>query len=242
MGAIAHDTSRWEESTALYRRGLELADRIGDRSLGALMKFNFTEILIDRGLYDEAEPQIREVIRLWRAAGAEADVAEANRELARLLARRGQFAEAETLLDGARDYQVGAAKAAEVLRTDVRRIELSLLEGDPDKALQLLGSADRMASTTDGGTVVEPTLARLRGSAYAQQGRTADAEERLRWAVSEARHRDERFEEALALDALVTLGERAGAVDADVVQARDLLFKEMGITVAPAFSTGFVPG
>ncbi|MBA3235256.1 MAG: AAA family ATPase [Chloroflexi bacterium] len=241
MGAIAHDTSRWEESSDLYRRGLALADKIGDRSLGALMKFNLTEILIDRGLYDEAEPLIREVIRLWRAAGAEADVAEANRELARSLAQRGEFEGAHTLLDGAREYQAGAAKMAEVLRTDVRRIEVLLLEGDALNALQLLEHADRMAATTDGGQVVETSLARLRGCAYAQNTQYDAADERLRWALNDARHRDERFEEALVLDALASIGQRAGTVDPGVVAARDALFNEMGLTAAPAFVTGFVP-
>ena len=138
MGLIAHDRSRWEESTDLYRRGLDIADRIGDRSLGALMKFNVTEVLIDRGLLDEAEPLIREVIRLWRAAGAQTDVAEANRELGRLLARRGDFEEANNLFDATRAYQLHEGTTAEVLRTDVRRIELRLLEGRADEALELV--------------------------------------------------------------------------------------------------------
>ena len=240
MGAIAHDRSRWEESSTLYRRGLDLADKIGDRSLGALMKFNLTEILIDRGLYDEAEPLIRGVIRLWRAAGADADVAEAQRELARLLARRGDVEEARTLLDGARTYQVSAGKTAEVLRTDVRRIESLLLEGRPDDAIDLLDQVDRMAATTDGGRVVETSLARLRGCAYLQLGNYDEADVSLTWALTTAGHRKERFEEALSADGLVALQKKRGRVDRDLVATRAALLREMGISATPAFATGFV--
>ena len=240
MGAIAHDTSRWEESSALYRRGLELAEKIGDRSLGALMKFNLTEILIDRGLYDEAEPLIREVTRLWRAAGAEADVAEAQRELSRLLARRGDFDGARTLLDGARAYQVRAGKTAEILRTDVRRVELLLLEGLAGDAIDLLDHLDRMAASTDGGHVVDTSLARLRGSAYLQLGQYEEAGARLRWALTTARHRQERFDEALSIDALVALDEKTGRVDGSLVAERTALLGEMGILATPAFASGVV--
>ena len=112
QGLIAHDASRWDDSGALYGRGLAIADQIGDRSLGALMKYNLSEILIDQGRYVEAEPLIREVIRLWRASGAEGDVAEGQRELARLLARRGDVEGARPLLEAARAYQSQTASKA----------------------------------------------------------------------------------------------------------------------------------
>ncbi len=239
MGAIAHDRSNWEESSTLYRRGLELADRIGDRSLGALMKFNLTEILIDRGLLDDAEPLIREVIRLWRAAGAEADVAEANRELARLLARRGQFDEARALLDATRAYQVREGIAAEVLRTDVRRSELLLLDTRSAEALEVLAATERMAATTDGGAVVETSLIRLEGCALLQLGLVDAARDALGRALRRARSHDERLEEALSLDALIELGRRSDVERRELIEARDAAFQELGIVVAPAFAAGF---
>ena len=241
MGAIAHDTSRWEESSALYRRGLELADRISDRSLGSLMKFNLVEILIDRGLLDEAEPLIREVVRLWRAAGAEADVAEANRELARLLARRGSFDDARVLLENARAYQAHAGKTAEVLRTDVRRIELLLLEQRGADALELADAARHMASVTDGGSVVETSLIRLRACALLQLDHIEEARGDLERAIERARKRLERLDEALALDARIQLAERLGEPTAALNAARDAAFADLAISAAPALATG-LPG
>ncbi len=240
MGLIAHDRSNWEESSALYQRGLELADRIGDRSLGALMKFNLTEILIDRGLLDDAEPVIREVIRLWRAAGAETDVAEANRELARLLSRRGQFDEARSLLDATRAYQVQRGITAEVLRTDVRRSELFLLEARAGEALEVLAAAERMAATIDGGAVVETSLLRLQGCAMLQLGQIKAARRALDAALRRARERGERLDEALALDALIHLDTRDDAVRRELVEARAAAFRDLGVAVAPPFATGIV--
>jgi class 3 adenylate cyclase/tetratricopeptide (TPR) repeat protein len=238
MGLIAHDRSNWEESSALYQRGLAIADRIGDRSLGALMKFNLTEILIDRGLLDDAEPVIREVIRLWRAAGAETDVAEANRELARLLSRRGHFDEARSLLDATRAYHAHEGIAAEVLRTDVRRSELLLLEGRSEEALGVLAAAAREAVTTDGGAVVETSLIRLQGCALLQLGRIDAARDALGRALRRARAHDERLEEALSLDALIHLDARSAVVRPELVEARAAAFRDLGIAVAPAFATG----
>jgi len=238
MGGIAHARSKWEESSELFRRGLELADRIGDRSLGALMKYNLAEILIDRGLLDDAEPLIREVIRLWKAAGAEADTAEANRELARLLARRGEFDQARTLLDATRAYQVQEGIAAEVLKTDMRRAELMLLEGRPADALEIVASAERSAASTEGGGVLETSLLRLRGSALVQLGWLAPANEALADALRRARNDGDRLEEALSLDAIQVAESRQGDLRAEDQQERAAAFHELAITAAPPFARG----
>jgi tetratricopeptide (TPR) repeat protein len=238
MGAIAHDSSRWEESSQLYRHGLDIAERIGDQSLGAIMKYNLVEILIDRGLLDEAEPLIREVTRLWRAAGAEADVAEANRELARLLARRAVFDEARELLDGARAYQARAGKMAEVLRTEVRRIELLLLEQRSVEALDLATDTQLVATVTDGGAVVETSLTRLRGCALLQLGRLEEARNEFDRALERARQRVERLEQALTLDAWIQLAELAGEPAEALRAVRSGLFGELAISAAPPFATG----
>ena len=237
LGLIAHDASRWDDSRALYGRGLSIAEQIGDRSLGALMKYNLSEILIDQGRYDEAEPLIREVIRLWRSSGAEGDVAEGQRELARLLARRGDIEGARPLLDAARTYQAQTGKQGEVLRTDARIAEMLLIGGESDEALAVLDVADHLAATTDGGSVLEPTLARLRGWAYLQTDRLTDAEQSLDQALALAKHRGEALEEALALDGLVTLPTIAGPHRDAVENARAELVARLGIIDAPPFAT-----
>jgi tetratricopeptide (TPR) repeat protein len=239
LGLIAHDASRWDDSGSLYSRGLAIADRIGDRSLGALMKYNLSEILIDQGRYDEGEPLIREVIRLWRAAGAVGDVAEGQRELARLLARRGDVEGAQPLLESARAYQASTGKQGEVLRTDARIAEMLLIAGKSDEAFVVIDGADHLAATTDGGSVLEPTLARLRGWAYVQSGRAFDDEAQRSFdlALELARTRGEALEEALTLDGIATLRQLLRRSSAEITSWRAALFTQLGIVDAPPFST-----
>lgn len=241
-GLIAHDASRWDDSRALYQQALAIAEQIGDRSMGALMKYNLSEILIDQGRYDEAEPLIREVIRLWRASGAEGDVAEGQRELARLLARRGDIQDAQGLLLAARAYQASSAKHGEVLRTDARIAEMLLLAGMAEEALAVVERAALEAETTDGGAVMEPTLARLRGWAHLQMDRLDDARAALDRALRLARRRREVLEEALALDGLVALAVRTGRPIDDLANARRTLFERLGIIDPPRFATSPRPG
>src|SRR5919198_114622 len=77
LGIIAQERSRWDDALALYRRFLEITELTGNRQNASLAKYNIAEILSDQGRLDEAETLLREVIRVWRASGADADVAEA---------------------------------------------------------------------------------------------------------------------------------------------------------------------
>ncbi len=235
LGAFAHESSNWDEARGFFERGLAIAEQIGDRSVDALMKYNLCEILIDQGRYDEAEPLIREVIRVWRASGAEGDVAEGQRELARLLARRGDIVGARPLLEQSRAYQSHAGKQGEALRTDARIAEMLLLAGEGDQVLKVIEAAEHLAAVTDGGSVLEPTLARLRGWAYCRTGHPAEAERALDRALRLARRRGDLHEEALTLDAILALGPATQRLRNDLERARDDLFERLGIIEPPRF-------
>jgi hypothetical protein len=129
-----------------------------------------------------------------------------------------------------------------VLRTDVRRGELLLLEARGAEALDVLAMAERMAMTTDGGAVVETSLLRLQGCALLQLGRIEAARDALGRALRRARSRDERLEEALSLDALIHVDERSGIGRRELVEARDTAFRDLGIALAPPFTTGIAAG
>lgn len=232
LGLIAHDRSEWDRSRALYQRALELADLIGDRSMGALVKYNISEILIDQGWYEKAQPLLREAIRVWRASGAEADVAEGQRELARLLARRRQDGDLETarrLLDAARTEQLLADKRGEVLQTDSRIAELLVFAAQSRDALVVIERALAEAKTTDGGSVVVPRLVRLRGWALLQGGRNDEADTSMRLALRLSRKRGDAHETALSMDGLIAIASRTGGPVADLESARDTVFAMLGI-------------
>ena len=197
LGIIEYDRSNWDAARDYYQRALDLANSFGGRVMAALVKYNISEILNDQGRGDEAEPLLREVVRVWKAAGSLADVAEGNRELAKSLIQRGDLETARHLLDEARAEQVTAGKDGEVLRTDARIAQLLVMAGQSTSALEVIHVATRRAASIDGGSTVTPMLERLRGWALVQDGDAEGAEETWLAMLAAARGRRDRFETAL---------------------------------------------
>ena len=235
LGVIEHEKSNWDASRKFYFEAMELADVIGDRSMGALTKYNVSEILIDQGRPDDAEPLLRDAIRVWRASGADADVAEGQRERARLLARRrgpGDIDEARQLLEGAREEQANAGKPFEVLITDSRRGEVEVVAGRPAAALAIVERGIIEAERTEGGSLVMPRLERTRGWALLQSGRAKEASEAFRRAERLARRGEDIYELAQALDGLVAVRRSMGRPWQARAAERDAIYKRLGI-IAP---------
>ncbi len=233
LGLIAHARSRWDESRELYERSLALFDAIGDRAKVSIAKFNISEILCDQGRYQEAEPLLREVLRVWRAAGADLDAASAKAELGKLLARRGDFEAARQMLASARADLVRGGSHGEVLTTDVKIAEMHVLAGESAQALQTIEAASARASATDGGSLVIPTLLRLRGLAFLEMGRFEAAEESLAEALGEARRRHDHYETALGLDGLISLRNVLGRTTESLADERRRLFDMLKIVEPP---------
>jgi tetratricopeptide (TPR) repeat protein len=206
QGILAHERSDWDGALALQQRSLAILETIGDRSNAVLAKYNIAEILTDQGRLDEAEPLLREAIRVWRGQGAEADVADARRELAKLLARRGEFEVAAELLESALEEQIRTGRAGEELGTAVRMCELQVLRCDAD-AISAIEKARKQTGSVEGGTVFVPMLRRLLAWALIQSGEDASAGAELSAAMSDARGRGDRFECMLLADALIALGQ-----------------------------------
>ena len=64
----SQERSDWDEALDLYQRARDLFERTGDTGNASLAKYNIAEILDDQGRLDEAEPLLRDVIRVWRAS------------------------------------------------------------------------------------------------------------------------------------------------------------------------------
>jgi tetratricopeptide (TPR) repeat protein len=238
LGVIAQERSRWDESLGLYRRSLDLFERIGDRTTASLAKFNISEILLDQGRYGEAEALLKEVLRVWQASGAELDLAAARAELGSLRARRGDLADARELLDTARTEQARVGNLSEVLTTDARIAEVLVLERDAQAALDLIDDALARARVTEGGSVVAPTLHRLRAVALAQAGRPDEAHEALTGALATARKRGDAHGLALILHVLAALARTSGSAVDELDRERAQLFESLGIVEVPAVPIG----
>ena len=137
MGVTAKALSRWDDSRMFYDRALRLFETTGDRTMGCLAKYNIAELLIDQGRRDEAEPLLREVIRVWRASGGDLDhAAAAKQELARVMAHRGDIEAALELLRVCAPAPEPGGTAIEVLTTDFRLAEVLVLAGESGAAIE----------------------------------------------------------------------------------------------------------
>jgi predicted ATPase len=234
MGVIAKERSRWIESRSLYDRARKLFEATGDRARESVAKYNIAEILSDQGHYEEAETLLREVVRVWRASGAETDVAEARRELGKLAARRGDFATAKELLEAARDVQASHGQPGEVLATDFRMAEALVIAAQSQAALELADEAYGRTDRSDGGSILVPSLLRVRGWALVQQGDVGGAREQFVAALTLARGRDDAYQTALALDGVIAIDDLAGADVSELEAERRAAFDLLGIVRTPA--------
>ena len=238
MGVLAKEVSDWDEARRLYDRARELFERIGDRAYGTLVKFNVAEIVGDQGDYEEAERLLREVVREWRASGADTDVAEARRELARALAHQGAIEAALELLDEARATQISHGQAGEVRTTELRRAEVLLMGARGQEALAIVDHLESVPDHADGGTPTGAAIARVRGWALLQQGDPKGAESAFRSAVSLAAARRDHFQQILALDGLLTVLPRHDDARGDFLTQQSELVKALGVRRTPPIPTG----
>lgn len=233
MGVTAKALCRWDDARAFYERALGLFETTGDRTMGGLTKYNMAELLVDRGLYDEAEPLLREVIRVWRASGGDPDhAAAAKRELGRLLGRRGEVETALELLRSARADQVLAGQPLEVLTTDFRLAELCALAGDASASLALIEELLPRCAHLDAATAM-PGLIRVDGWALMLCGRRREAREQLEEARALAGQRDDLYEQCLALDSLVAVARLEGDDVSALEDALEPLVEQLGIVRLP---------
>jgi len=181
----------------------------------------------------EAESLLRDVVRSWRAADAETDVAEARRELARALARQGDHGAALDLLAEARATQLDHGQAVEVLITDLRTAEAMLLAGRGEEALALADDIETRAAATDGGPLLTTGVARVRGWGLLQRGERAAAAEQFRSAIQLAVERGDDFQTTLALDGLLTALDDEDPERTSVAAWRDAMVNRLGIGRTP---------
>jgi tetratricopeptide (TPR) repeat protein len=235
MGTTAQALSDWDSARELYNRARTMFDRSGDRPMLMVTNYNLGEILTDQGRYDEAEPLLREVIRVWRAAGADADVAETKRELGKTFARRGESAAGLELLTESLAELTGFQKDGEALSTRVRLAEAYVLAGQTAAAIAAIDESLRDANAIDGGKVFIPALERLRAWTDVQAGDPAKALSEFRRGLKDARRRGDIYETALNLDAIHRVEASRGDDAAAIGIQRDALFARLGIVTAPVF-------
>jgi class 3 adenylate cyclase/tetratricopeptide (TPR) repeat protein len=233
LGAIAYYQARWNEAVGFYERAQQVWERSGDRWSASFAIVNRAEVLLDQGRLDEAEPLIRESLRIARASRAGSQIAETARHAGVLLARLGRFDEARRLLDEARDEFERAGESSEVLVTDARLGELLVLEGSSAAALDLAERTLAHLPAFEGIFPLGPTIHRVRGLALLQLGRFDQARAACNESLEGARSAGADYEVALALDALAALARLEGESVETIERERDAIFSRLGVVATP---------
>jgi tetratricopeptide (TPR) repeat protein len=232
QGVIAYRRGRWAESVELYRRAEEVWERAGDRWSAAFAIVNRAEVLLDQGRLAEAEPLMKQSLRVARASKSGSRIADMARYYGTLLARMGRFEEAAPLLLEAREEFERAGERGEVLVAEARIAESLVFRGLPADALERADATLARAGGFEGIFVLVPTLHRIRGLALVQLGRLDEARFALEGSLAHARLESADYEVALALDSLVRLGALDGGTPQTVERERDRIFRRLGIVAS----------
>jgi class 3 adenylate cyclase/tetratricopeptide (TPR) repeat protein len=233
LGVLAHRRGRWGESIDLYDRAQEAWEKAGDRWSASFAVLNRAEVLLDQGRLGEAEPLLRESLRIARASRSGSRIADAAGYYGRLLARLGRFDEARSSLAEARAQHERDGERGEVLETEARIAEALLLEGAAADALEQVERTLARARTFDGIFALVPTLERVRGLALMQLGRPEEARAALTDSLDRARLDTADYDVALALDSLAALGRLTGEPASAFERERDAIFRRLGVVASP---------
>ncbi len=233
LGAIAYYQARWTEALGLYEQAQQVWERSGDRWSASFAVVNRAEVLLDQGRLAEAEPLMRESLRIARASRSGSRIAEMARYTGTLLTRLGLFEDARRLLAEAHDEFERAGESNEVLVTEARVAELLVFERSAADALDLAERTLARSPAFEGIFPLGPTLHRVRGLALLQLSRVDEARAALAESVESARSAGADYEVALGLDSLATLGRLDGESPEAVERERDAIFARLGVVATP---------
>jgi class 3 adenylate cyclase/predicted ATPase len=186
LGVVAYFDNRWDDTLQWYRQAAE-----GLRSLGrlndlAVIDTNRAEVLVNQGRLDEAEPLLREAVRVLRSSES-SSTPFAEMHLGRLATARGEFEEAERLLRAASMQYRAVKNSASEWEVRIHLGDCLVRAGRPQEALDLFDEP------TDANpaeiAIFQAATCLVKASALTELGRHGDAAETVAAGVEMARER-----------------------------------------------------
>ncbi|HWQ22802.1 MAG TPA: tetratricopeptide repeat protein [Gaiellaceae bacterium] len=212
----------WDRALEAYERSRKLYERIGDVPNSVVLTNNIGEILSDQGRLEDADRLFDEVVRTCDAIGYRLLAAVARSNLGRSATRAGRSDEAQRWLEEAAALLRDIGAGGFALEAEVRLAELEAFRGDrPEAALARLEQV--LENPSEDAASMAPLVAlaeRLRGAALLQLDERERADESLAESVRVARGAEARYELALSLDLLGTLGDEDAAREAAALLER----------------------
>ena len=233
-GTYAYYQGKWDEATRLWQDASEARLRMGDAVEAALGTNNIGEIRSDQGRLEEADALFTDALRVSRGAGNPEGIAYALSNLARVASRSMRHDDAAPMFEEARTMFRDIGDRTQVLETEARMAESSVLQGEPEAALEQADHTLQAAEAIEGISIQTPMLQRIRGYAYLQQGHLDAAREAFDVSLMTGRARSSDYEVALTLDAMLALDRLRGTPrDEAVALESAAIFSRLGVVSLP---------
>jgi class 3 adenylate cyclase/tetratricopeptide (TPR) repeat protein len=177
LGDVLYEAGRISDSVELLLTTRATADELGERRLVAMALIHICKARAgepDRDL-DEAESQEREAVAILGELGDERGLALARRDLALLLFRSSREVEGDDEMDRALAH--AEASGDPVVRRRVIGTLVNRLAHGPTPAAEIAERCETLLAATSGDRILDATLKRMLGIAYAMEGRVGEARE-----------------------------------------------------------------
>jgi tetratricopeptide (TPR) repeat protein len=175
LGAVAYFADDWDTAITWYERARDTELRAGNHVEAVSSALNIGEILMNRGQYDEAEPLLRDAIRVFTATGFADGRAFAELYFGRMLLNRGDLETADAYLESAlgqfHDLNIPGGALEAAAHFVICRVRRGMTVGAEDVLEEALAAAGNEAGP------LEPTIARARAETMAALGRRNEARE-----------------------------------------------------------------
>jgi class 3 adenylate cyclase/tetratricopeptide (TPR) repeat protein len=229
MGLEAFEAYDWDEARELLARAAELSQRAGNVTNVARVHVNEADVLAERGLLAEAEPLLRDALRVWRAASYALAIAITSSNLGRVVARAGRTDEALRLLEEAKASFVELGNPAWAAEATARIAEAHVVAGEYREALEAGSAALEEAHASAAPPVLEAAIERLIGYALVQGRRPDEAAPHLERSLELARELGADLEIALTLRAQADTGLAGSKATSD----SDEILSRLGVISLP---------
>jgi tetratricopeptide (TPR) repeat protein len=230
LGLLSIMRGQWEDGLTHWEQSQATLRAAGDEVTGALFSVNLAEARLEQGRLDDAERLLRQAARVYAAADDRASIAYADRILARVEARRGEFDKALARLEQTRVDFDAVHSEDNVLETAARVAEVLVMAGRAEEAFEVCTA---LLDDPHDLEQFHPLLYRVLGFAYAQIGDGDAALTCFERSLAAAEHAATDMEIALTLRALHRLGSPSDPEAVELGAQSAAMFEALGV-VSPA--------